>query len=131
MPLESNFDAFVAINLLIGKDKGIISTMKTTRKQVIEEVPYGVYVWEMPDGKLVGDDEGNFLNIAAMKGDQKRIQQLKDAVRSYGITEGKPFYLSGHRQVTDEEFEDQKRRMAFGLIPDELDIPAFREELTR
>ena len=101
--------------------------MKTTRKQIVEEVPWGVYVWEMPDGRWIGDDEGNFLNIAAMKGDQKRIQQLKDAVRSYGITEGNPFYLSGHRQVTDEEFEEQKRRMTFGLIPDEMDIAALRE----
>jgi len=101
--------------------------MKTTRKQIVEEVPWGVYVWEMPDGRWIGDDEGNFLNIAAMKGDQKRIQQLKDAARSYGITEGKPFYLSGHRKVTDEEFEEQKRRMTFGLVPDELDVAAFRE----
>lgn len=101
--------------------------MKTTRKQIVEEVPWGVYVWEMPDGRWIGDDEGNFLNIASMKGDKRRIQQLKDAVRSYGITEGSPFYLSGHRQVNDEEFEEQKRRMAFGLVPDELDVAAFRE----
>ena len=102
--------------------------MKTTRKQIVEEVPWGVYVWEMPDGKWVGDDEGNFLNIPAMKGDKKRIQALKDAVRAYGVTEGSPFYLSGHRQVTDEEFEYQKQRLAFGLVPDELDVPAFSEE---
>jgi hypothetical protein len=105
--------------------------MKTTRKQIVEEVPWGVYVWEMPDGRLLGDEDGNFLNIASIKGNQKRIQELKDAARSYGITEGKPLYLSGHRQVTDEEFENQKRRMAFGLIPDELDVAAFREENTK
>ncbi len=105
--------------------------LKTTRKQIVEEVGYGVYVWEMPDGKWVGDDQGNFLNISSMKGDRKRMQQLKDAVRQYGITEGKPYFLAGHRQVTEEEFEEQKRRMAFGLIPDELDVPAFREELTQ
>ncbi|QNN99126.1 hypothetical protein SEA_FAUST_23 [Streptomyces phage Faust] len=104
--------------------------MKTTRKQIVEEVPWGVYVWEMPDGRWIGDDEGNFLNIAAMKGDKKRIQQLKDAVRNYGITDGSPFFLSGHRQVSDEEFENQKRRMEFGLIPDELDVAAFREGQT-
>ncbi|AVD99221.1 hypothetical protein SEA_BILLNYE_19 [Streptomyces phage BillNye] len=105
--------------------------LNTKRKQIVEEVPYGVYVWEMPNGQWIGDDDGNFLNIAAMKGDKKRIQQLRDAVASYGITEGKPFYLSGHRQVTDEEFEYQKQRMAFGLVPDEMDVPAFREELSK
>lgn len=102
--------------------------MKTTRKQIVEEVPWGVYVWEMPDGAFVGDDQGNFLSIAAMKGNQKRIQELKDTVASYGITEGKPFYLSGHRKISDEEFEEQRRRMAFGLVPDELDVAALREE---
>jgi hypothetical protein len=102
--------------------------LNTTRKQIVEEVPYGVYVWQMPDGKWIGDDEGNFLSIAAMKGDSKKIQQLKDTVASYGITDGKPFYLSGHRKVTDEEFENQKRRLEFGLVPDELDVPALREE---
>jgi len=105
--------------------------LNTKRKQIVEEVPYGVYVWEMPDGRWIGDDEGNFLNITSMKGDRKRIQQLKDAVASYGITEGKPLFLSGHRQVSDEEYEYQKQRMAFGLIPDELDVPAFREELSK
>jgi hypothetical protein len=101
--------------------------LNTTRKQIVEEVAYGVYVWEMPDGRWIGDDDGNFLNIPAMKGDRKRMQQLKDTVRSYGITEGKPYFLAGHRQVTDEEFEYQKQRMAFGLVPDELDVPAFKE----
>lgn len=105
--------------------------MKTTRKQIVEEVSYGVYVWEMPNGQWIGDDEGNFLNIASMKGDKRRIQELKDAVRSYGIVEGKPYFLAGHRQVDDEEFENQKRRMAFGMIPDELDVPAFREGMTK
>jgi hypothetical protein len=101
--------------------------MKTTRKQIVEEVPWGVYVWEMENGQWIGDDQGNFLCIAAMKGDKRRMQELKDTVRSYGIVEGKPFYLSGHRKVTDEEFAEQKRRMAFGLVPDELDVAAFRE----
>jgi len=101
--------------------------LNTKNKYIVEEVGYGLYVWEMPDGRWIGDDEGNFLNISAMKGDRKRIQQLKDAVAGYGITEGQPFFLSGHRQVTDEEYENQKRRLAFGLLPDEYDIPALME----
>lgn len=98
---------------------------------VIEEAPYGLYVWEMPDGRWVGDDEGNFLNISSMKGNQKRIAELTAAARSYGITEGKPVFLSGHRQIDDEEYETQRQRLMFGLIPDEHDIPAFREDMTR
>jgi hypothetical protein len=102
--------------------------LKTNRKHFIEEVGYGVYVWEMPDGRWIGDDEGNFLSIASMKGDKKRMQQIKDAAASYGVSEGKPFFLSGHRKIDDEEYENQRRRMAFGLLPDEYDIPALMEE---
>lgn len=93
--------------------------------RVIDEVPWGLYVWQMPNGQLVGDDEGNFLNIKSMKGDIKRITELTDTVRSYGIEEGAPVFLAGHRQIDDEEFERQKTRLKLGLIPDEMDAPAF------
>jgi hypothetical protein len=102
--------------------------MKNHKMQVVEEAAYGVYVWEMPNGQWVGDDEGNFLSIAAMKGDQKRINELTQAVRHYGILVGEPVFLSGHRKIDDEEFEYQKQRQAFGLIPDENDIPALVSE---
>lgn len=98
------------------------------RPKVIEELPFGVYVWEMPNGQWVGDGEGNFLNIPAMKNDPKRIERLRQTVRGYGIEEGKPVFLAGHRQVTDEEYEEQRQRLKWGLIPDELDLPAFIED---
>lgn len=102
-----------------------------TRKKpvVIDELPFGVYVWQMPDGRWVGDEDGNFLNIAAMKGDKKRLAQLADAARAHGIEEGMPFFLSGHRQVDDEEYESQRQRMQWGLIPDPLDIAAINDEI--
>ncbi|QPL13686.1 hypothetical protein SEA_MINDFLAYER_46 [Streptomyces phage MindFlayer] len=103
-------------------------SMKKQRMQVVDEAAYGVYVWEMPNGQWVGDDEGNFLSIAAMKGDQKRINELTEAVRHYGIMAGKPYFLSGHRKIDDDEFEYQKQRQSFGLIPDENDIPALVSE---
>lgn len=97
------------------------------KQRLVREVDYGVYVWEMPNGQWVGDDQGNFLNVAAMAGDQKKIKNLKDAVRGYGIEVGQPLFLPGHRRVTDEEFEEQKLRLALGLIPDDHDIPALVE----
>jgi hypothetical protein len=83
----------------------------------------------MPDGKIVGDDEGNFLSIAAMQGDSVKINKLADAVRYYGITEGRARFLAGHRKISDDEYEEQKQRMEFGLIPDPYDAPAYRDEL--
>lgn len=101
--------------------------LKTTSKKIVEEAKYGVYVWEMPDGRWVGDEDGNFLSIASMKGDVKRVQQLRDAAKSVGVTTGKPLFLSGHRKIDDEEYEKQRQRMSWGLVPDENDIPALME----
>lgn len=95
----------------------------------IEEVDYGVYLWQMSNGALVQDEHGNYLNVAAIKGDVRRINNLKNAAKELGLEDGKPIWFSGHRQVTDEEYEIQKTRMEMGLVPDELDVPAIKEDL--
>lgn len=97
--------------------------------KIVEETDYGLYIWEMPDGKIVSDEDKNYLNIPAKRGDLSKIKALTDAVRSYGINEGKAIFLSGHRRVTDEEYEYQKQRLEWGLIPDEMDYGAARDEL--
>lgn len=96
---------------------------------IVEETDYGLYIWEMPDGSIVSDDEKNYLNIPARRGDTEKIKAITDAVRSYGINEGRAIFLSGHRRVTDEEYEYQKQRLEWGLIPDEMDYGAARDEL--
>lgn len=97
--------------------------------KIVEETDYGLYLWEMPDGSIVADDEKNFLNIPGRRGDMQKIKILTETVRSYGIHEGKAVFLSGHRRVTDEEYEYQKQRLEWGLIPDEMDYGAARDEL--
>ena len=94
----------------------------------VEEVNYGLYLWQTPDGKLVADEDGNYLNIAAMKGDIRRINKLKAAAKSYGL-EGEPVWFSGHRQITEDEWNEQHQRMNLGLVPDELDVPAIKEDI--
>ena len=88
-----------------------------------------MYLWKMPDGSLVCDEDRNYLNIAALKGDIRKINALKEFARSLGITEGGPVWFTGHRQVTDDEYHEQKQRLEWGLIPDELDVPAIKEDL--
>jgi hypothetical protein len=95
---------------------------------IIEEVSFGLYVWQMPDGRIVANDEGSFLNVASFKGDSVKINMLVDAVRHYGITEGKAKFLAGHRRVTDDEYQEQLQRLQWGLVPDEYDVPAIVEE---
>jgi hypothetical protein len=102
--------------------------MKTVRRTFVDETNRGVYLWRMPDGKFVADDEGNFLSINAIRGDQKRIDNITAAAKSLGITEGEAVFLSGPYKVSDEEYEYQKSRLAMGITPDPLDLPAIREE---
>lgn len=93
----------------------------------IDEVNYGIYVWQMPDGSVVMDEDRNYLSIPSIKGDIRQINKLKQAAKHYGLDEGKPLFFSGHRQITDEELLEQKQRLEMGLVPDERDMPAMME----
>jgi hypothetical protein len=93
----------------------------------VEEVNYGLYLWQMPDESVVMDDEGNYLSISSMRGDIRQIKKIKEAAKHYGIDEGKPIFFSGHRQVTEEELQEQKQRAELGLVPDSRDLQAMME----
>lgn len=98
--------------------------MKLKNRSVVDDVPYGLWVWIMPNGAIVMDEDHNWLNTVGVKGDTSGAFALAKAVRHYGITEGKPVFLPGHRRVDDEEFARQKFRMSLGLTPDEQDAGA-------
>jgi hypothetical protein len=93
----------------------------------VDEVNWGMYMWQMPDDTLVMDEEGAYLSIPSVKGDIRQIQKLKVAARNLGLDEGKPLFFSGHRPVTDDELEEQRSRMSLGLVPDPQDLPAMME----
>lgn len=101
---------------------------KKMKVKVVEESMLGLYVWTTPEGAIVADEDGNYLNIQSVKGDERKIELLKEAARECGVEGGKAMFLSGYRRVTDEEYEYQRQRLELGLIPDELDIAAFKEE---
>lgn len=93
----------------------------------VEEVNYGIYVWQMPDDSVVMDEDGNYLCIPSLRGDIRQIKKLKDAALHYGLDEGKPLFFSGHRTVTEDELIEQKQRAEMGLVPDPQDLPAMME----
>jgi hypothetical protein len=105
-------------------------TKKNTRF-LQEESTLGIYVWEMPDGRWIGDDDGNFLSVTAKKGNRSLIDALAREVRSYGIYEGGPKFLSARRKISDEDFEHQKQRLEWGLVPDPLDIGNYKDEMKK
>lgn len=105
--------------------------LTTTNRQEVEEVPYGVYVWEITDSdgskKILGDGS-NFMLIFSTKGDRAKIKQLMDAAKSYGYPDGNAVFWSGKRPISDEEYEEQLMRERLGLVPDPLDLGALRDE---
>lgn len=96
-----------------------------------EESTLGIYVWEMPDGRWIGDDDGNFLSITSIKGNRSKIDALAREVRSYGIHEGQPKFLSGRRKINNEELEEQEQRLRWGLPPDPYDIGVYKDSVSR
>lgn len=96
-----------------------------------EESTLGIYVWEMPDGRWIGDDDGNYLSVTSKKGNTSRINALADAVRGFGVSEGQPLFLSARRKIDDEEFEYQQQRLKWGLVPDPLDIGSYKDEMKK
>ena len=107
-------------------------TMKRTGFKVNDhESILGIYAWEMPDGRWIGDDDGNFLSITSKEGNKERMDLLANAVRQYGIYDGKPKFLSGRRKIDDEEFEYQQQRLKWGLTPDPLDIGNYKDEMKK
>lgn len=103
------------------------------RTRVIEEVSYGVYIWEMPDGRWVGDDDGHYLTLTCKKGDMLRIMPYVDLVKKLIKESGQEVagglkFFAGSRPISDEEYEEQMMRARAGLIPDKYDIAAIAEE---
>lgn len=108
--------------------------MKNVRRQIVAETDMGLYVWVTDDGKLIVDEEGRQLSIPAKRGSMKAINLLRDY--AYGFLgdmgmekNGRAVFLPGHRQITDDEYEEQVQRQKWGLVPDPYDVPAMEEEL--
>ena len=104
---------------------------KTNGRILEEESILGIYVWEMPNGKWIGDDDGNFLSITSKKGNRSNLDALAREVRTFGIYEGGPKFLSARRKIDDEEFEYQKQRLNWGLVPDPYDIGNYKDEMKK
>jgi hypothetical protein len=103
-------------------------SLTTKNKRFVKEVPWGVYVWQTPDGEFLGDGDGNFMLVFCEENDQNAIKAITDAARHYGYPEGKAVYWSGKRPISEEEYESQLAREKAGLVPDPLDIGAIRDE---
>lgn len=100
--------------------------MKKVGKSKATVIPkmydWGLYLWQLPDGHLFKDGEGNMLNIPAQRGDISKISELRQAAAHYGQPEGKPYFVAGLRRASEEEYSEQVDRMKSGLLPNLNDL---------
>lgn len=96
--------------------------------QVIDELPYGVYVAKTSEGKYITNQDGDLLNIYSKKGDQKRLAQLAQAARHIGFENIKHEFRSGARRVTEDEFQEMLERQKDGLVADPYDLGVLIDE---
>jgi hypothetical protein len=87
----------------------------------------GIYVWILPNGKVVGDSQGNVMNIPAMEFDIDAINKITKAAKHYGYNDGKAEFWPGTRRVTEMEHSEQLGRMKEGYIPSETDLGAWMD----
>lgn len=103
--------------------------LKTNRKSIVEEVPYGMWVWECADGTIAMDDAGNTMNIFCMHKDTPgAVKAITKAAEYYGFAPGEAVWWSGKRPISDEELEHQLAREKAGLVADPMDIGALRDQ---
>lgn len=97
-------------------------------KIVDEGINWGVYK-AYTRGRPIMDEDGNYLNIASMRGDQRRIRELIHAAESFGLDEISVEFIPGARQIDDEEYEQQVDRLREGYVPDKYDLGNLIDEM--
>jgi hypothetical protein len=88
---------------------------------------YGLYVWKMDNGSIFKDSEGNTMNIPGRKHDLEAMAKLQKAAKYFDLPSGGPHFMAGSRRVSEEEYSEQKQRLAEGYIPSETDIGAWMD----
>lgn len=88
------------------------------KKIWVPERAFGVCIWIMPDGLPLSDGDG-YLSAEGPMYDPGIEIKMAEAVKYWtGSTEGQPSWVAGARKITPSELDDQKERLADGLIPD-------------
>lgn len=94
----------------------------------VSETNLGVYVWALPNGEYLMDEEFNVLSIQAMRGDLQAITKIGQVARNMGY-EGSAEFVEGARKINQEEWEYQRDRFLSGLTPDPYDIGNYKDSI--
>lgn len=82
----------------------------TLRQSKIRESDIGVYVWELPNGNILANTDGEILNVPAEYGDISKMVEIQKAAKHYGFPEGRAVFEEVHR-CTEQEYQDQMQEL--------------------
>lgn len=88
------------------ENKKSIPGIRTKSIRRVRETNNGLYIWQLPEGKPLMDDEGNFLCIPSQRGDLRKMAELSAEARSLGY-EGTPVFQEGAVRLNEEEWAEQ------------------------
>lgn len=80
------------------------------KKSKIRESDIGVYVWQLPNGNILADTDGNILNVPSEFGNLSKMVELQVAAKHYGYPDGKAVFEEVHR-CTEQEYQDQMQEL--------------------
>ena len=72
----------------------------------VRESQVGVYVWELPNGNILANTDGEILNVPSEFGDLSKMAELQRAAKHYGYPDGKAVFEEVHR-CTESEYQAQ------------------------
>lgn len=104
---------------------------KQPKARIVDHMVYGVYIWQLPNGNYLGNENGDYLSISSQKGDLVRMSKLRAAAAQCGYPDGAPVFMAGSRKISDAEYEVQMERMINGELPDEYDVGALKDDELR
>lgn len=91
--------------------------MKNLRVKKVKQSDVGTYVWKLPNGNILANEDGEILNCPAVRGDIGQQIAIAKAARHYGYPEGEAVFEEVHRCTEAEYWEQMDQLVNQGISP--------------
>lgn len=91
--------------------------MKNVKIRKQKQSDVGSYVWQLPNGNLLANEDGEILNCPAVRGDIGQQIAIAKAARHYGYPEGTAVFEEVHRCTESEYWEQMDQFVNKGISP--------------
>lgn len=91
--------------------------MKNMKVKKVKQSDVGTYVWRLPNGNLLANEDGEILNCPAVRGDFGQQIAIAKAARSFGYEEGSAVFEEVHRCTESEYWEQVNQFVNEGVSP--------------